>query len=281
MSYRTILMSLNEVERAQELLNFAIPIAQKNNAHLIGLHVIPALDIPPTVMALDIPERVIEEHNKARSDKADKIQEIFEKTTQREDVSAEWRCTKAMTTEISQYIIQHARCSDLVIVDQGDYSAIEHNLCHLPAKLLMETGRPVIIVPYKNTFHSVAEYPLIAWNGSKEAARAAFDAIPLLRQAEDVKLVWLEPEGFSERNKELAGTVLATSLARHNIGIETSYAGHTTMNTGEALLEHLRKTGADLLIMGGYGHSRLREYIFGGATQHILQNMTVPVLMSH
>ena len=280
MPYHTILVSLNEVDRVSALLDVAIPIAKNNQAHIVGLHVIPAIDIPPTVVALEIPKEILEAHEENNKKRADEIKSLFEETTERHGMSGEWRCVSSLTTQVAQHVIVHGRCSDLIVVDQCGNEQAKSDYADLPQELLMESGRPVLIVPNERKFESFGDYPLIAWDASHEAARAAFDAIPLLKNAKEVKLVWINPENYIGHNVEIAGSAIATSLARHGIKIE---AAHSTSGggIGDALDKQLLDTGADFLVMGGYGHSRLREYVFGGATRHVLKNMKIPVLMSH
>ena len=127
----------------------------------------------------------------------------------------------------------------------------------------------------------IGKYVTIAWNGSREAARATFDALPLLADAEQVKVLALDqdgadgPEGFTPSDE------ITLSLVRHGISAEAASGSSVGRSTGEALLSHVAEQGGDLLVMGCYGHTRFREFIFGGATRHVLHNATVPVLMSH
>jgi len=122
----------------------------------------------------------------------------------------------------------------------------------------------------------------VAWNGTRESARAAFDALPLLAKAKSVKLLWINPSTENGGNGNgMPGSELATALSRHGVKVEAGHSAVRDVGVGDELLSRAADQGTDLLVMGAYGHSRVREYVFGGATRHILQHMTVPVLFSH
>jgi nucleotide-binding universal stress UspA family protein len=148
-------------------------------------------------------------------------------------------------------------------------------------RVIMGSGRPVLLVPYALDFAGCGRRALIAWNGTRESARAAFDAVPLLKSAESVTISWVDPQKALDTPGSLPGAELANALARH--GIKATAEGFPTagLTAGEALKTRLADLGADLLVMGAYGHTRVREFVFGGATRFILETMPVPVLMSH
>jgi len=152
-------------------------------------------------------------------------------------------------------------------------------LAFLPEELALGVGRPVLVVPRYGTFETVGQRVLIAWNGSREATRAVNDAIPILKMATKVTVLSVDPEG--EPDRRLPGADLALHLARHGIAAEAESTQALDIGVGDVLLSRAADLGADLIVMGAYGHSRLREMMLGGATRHLLQHMTVPVLMSH
>jgi nucleotide-binding universal stress UspA family protein len=137
----------------------------------------------------------------------------------------------------------------------------------------------VLIVPRYGVFGTVGERVLIAWNGSREATRAAHDALPLLKRATKVTVLSIDPDHDSQRRVPSADITL--HLARHGVAAEADSTVALDIAVGDVLLSRAADLGADLIVMGGYGHSRVREMVLGGATRHLLQHMTVPVLMSH
>jgi nucleotide-binding universal stress UspA family protein len=138
----------------------------------------------------------------------------------------------------------------------------------------------VLIVPNEGVHSGIGSRVLVAWNGRREATRAAFDAVPLLQHAKEVKVLWIEPQSEDEDAEAFAATDLCTALGRHGITCEAAAAA-SDGNVGATLLSRAIEYGADLLVMGCYGRSRLTELVFGGATRHILKHMAMPVLMSH
>jgi nucleotide-binding universal stress UspA family protein len=146
----------------------------------------------------------------------------------------------------------------------------------------MESGRPVLIVPNGGVQRRVGEKVLVAWNARREAARAVFDALPILRGARDVKVVWVNPQAERERPQDTpAGDDICTSLARHAVRCQATEQIAPRGSVGETLLACAKDMSADLLVMGCYGHTRARELVFGGASRHVLRHMAIPVLMSH
>jgi nucleotide-binding universal stress UspA family protein len=144
---------------------------------------------------------------------------------------------------------------------------------------LFESGRPTIVVPYIQTDEINLGHVLVCWDGSRSAARAAADSLPFLVRSKKVEVVMVASK--DGKADELPGTGLAEHLARHdlNVGIKRLIA--TDMNVSDVILSYAADCSASFVVMGGYGHSRLREFILGGATRGMLQSMTVPVLMAH
>ena len=147
---------------------------------------------------------------------------------------------------------------------------------------VFETGRPVLLVPYIRKARE-AEFKkiLLAWNGSRQAARAAFDALPFMKEADSVEVFCIDPQDTPRRDASMAGTAIAAALARHGIDVTVKVEQSGGVSHGEVLDNRISDTGADLLVMGAFGRSRLREFVFGGATRTILQSMTVPTFLAH
>ncbi|PHQ68338.1 MAG: universal stress protein UspA [Sneathiella sp.] len=280
MGYKTILVHVSNLDRSKEILNAAVMMAKIYDAHLIGLFVVPGIHIYPSV-SMYIPAEALQSHKKFHLEQAEKIEALFDKTTKSEGISAEWRQEESYLPNISQIVIDNARTADLIILGQADEENDDANLIEVPGDVLMESGRPVLVVPYSGTFKTIGDHVLVGWNGTREASRAAFDALPILKSASQVHLHWAVSVKPDSDDKTLLGTDLAATLARHNVNVSTETNVNPDLSAGDELLSYVTQRGADLLVMGGYGRSRTREFIFGGATKQILNHMIVPVLMSH
>jgi len=187
----------------------------------------------------------------------------------------------ARTPVIADEVIAQGRSCDLVVVSATNPDEITGVERDFVEQVVMAVGRPVIVLPAKGDARiSLAEI-VVGWDGGREAARAAFDALPLLKQAQKVRVVRIDPQKDPTLRGSVAGADLAETLARH--GIKAEAQGYPTdgLDEGQALMRCAEDTGAGLIVMGAYGHSRLAEFIFGGATRFVLTRMTRPVLMSH
>ena len=146
--------------------------------------------------------------------------------------------------------------------------------------VLFESGRPVLAVPYIGPDEAKIRNVIVAWDGRREASRAANEALPLLSKAETVSVVVVGDSAPSARTGE-PGADLALHLTRHGVNVSVKRISDAGIDVTNALLSHAADSEADLIVMGGYGHSRLREFVLGGATRGILGSMTLPVLMAH
>ena len=145
--------------------------------------------------------------------------------------------------------------------------------------VLFNSGRPVIFVPYIQKGGLKLDRVMICWDGSRAATRAIADAMPFLKKAKQVEIVMVASK--KAKDDEIPGVDLAQHLARHGLKIDVKRITATETDVGSTILSYAADSSADMIVMGGYGHSRLREFILGGVTRGLLESMTVPVLMSH
>lgn len=280
MSYRTILVHFNDPQRAEPLAEAAVRLAQQHDAHLIGLHVIPRLDIH---VAAEIPVGLdlLDRQREAIEEEAADCQKVFENTASKGGVNVDWRSVEAGGETVPAVVMGHGRCADLVICGQEDRDSSAQGMHNVPEDVMFGCGRPVLLLPYAGTYPVIGRFPVVGWDGSREAARAVGDAMPFLKRAEEVKIVTVNTQGTQLRGSSLPGTELASSLARHGVKCEASQTVAKDLSIADEILSRTADLGSDLLVMGGFGHSRIREYVLGGATRGILERMTLPVLMSH
>jgi nucleotide-binding universal stress UspA family protein len=281
MGYRTILLNLQDPARAEAIVQAGIGLARSFGAHLIGLYVIPKVQYFYATAAIQVATEVFEAEQRFFDEQAEKNKKIFEREVPN-DVVSEWRSIQADGVVTTDTIVAQSICADLVVTGQIDPEQGLEGDIGTPERLVMESGRPVVVLPYAGRFKTIGDNILVSWNASREAARATFDALPLLKKAKTVKLLWINPDSENGGNGAgMPGSEMATTLSRHDIKVEAGHSATQDIGVGDELLSRAADQGADLLVMGAYGHSRVREYVFGGATRHILQHMTLPTLLSH
>lgn len=279
MSYKTILLHLNDPRRAERLIGAALAVAGDDKVHLVALHLSPGLAVVPP-LAVPYAGDVVHIAMAEERGTAAKVQEIFARATAGQPVVAEWRQVEVAAGDLAEIVVHHGRTADLIVASQSDPSWDFSPVLDFPERLALSAGRPVLVIPNDGPLPSIGRSVLVAWNGSREAARAVFDALPLLRKAERVHVLGLsEPSrGRSAPEPDIG---LAATLARHGVKADATQTLAGGGDVGEVLLSRLAESDADLLVMGAWGHSRLHELVFGGVTRHIARHMTVPTLFSH
>lgn len=279
MAYHTILAVLATEADVAPVTGAIADFAAGKEVHLIGCHgessqfvVLSApIDVPDasTIAAL--------------YEQADiRMREIggaFDKACQTAGLSHEWRPVRSPGGDSAISALASARSADLVVVRQPDRAAHENMASDVEA-LLFEGGRPVMFLPSDGALASPIRRVLIAWDGSREAARAAHDALPLLKAAESVEIVVVDPDKLPDIDAPLAGSDIASCLSRHGVHANVTTTSKGTGSTAEAIAAQVKANNADLVVMGAYTHQRLREWLFGGVTRAFLEKSPVAVLMS-
>jgi nucleotide-binding universal stress UspA family protein len=280
MSYKTILISLNEVGRLGELVAAAVDLARETGAHISGLYIVPAVQVYPSV-GFEAAPQVFEGNRSFFKDHTQRVKQTFEDAMRREGLPHDLHLLDARTPVIADEVIAIGRSADLVVVSATNPDEITGVERDFVEQVVMAVGRPVIVLPFKGDARISLTEIVVGWDGGREAARAAFDALPLLRKADKVRVVRIDPQKDPALRGSVAGADLAETFARH--GIKAEAQGYPTdgLDEGQALMRCAEDHGAGLIVMGAYGHSRLAEFIFGGATRFVLNRMTRPVLMSH
>ena len=280
MTYKTILAYFGNEESTQSALQSAADLAAKQDAHLIGLYVVPAIQFYPTV-AVEIPASVIEVQRDHYRNEAERIRRSFEEVTSKKGVSAEWRTVDALQPDRAPTIIENGRTTDLIIVALREVESEDFDNQSVQASIAMQSGLPVLLIPDSSDIKPFGDRVFVAWDGGREAARAVHDALPILTSATQTYLHRINPPPSDAHDVSAPAAELATSLARHGVKVETSTSETSNLSVGEELLSEAYGRGCDMIVMGAYGHSRMREFIFGGVTRHVFKNTSVPVLMSH
>lgn len=275
MSYKTILVHLDTSVRAHPRLETALQLARQFDAYVIGLYSV----FEPNARAFNVmagTAAYYEARAAVRREQAGALERLFHAELNRAGVSGEWL---APPEPADHAVPHHARCADLVIAGQDDPSDPESYIGDgFRENLILSAGRPVLLVPCTGFFPSIGRFPMIAWDGGREAARAVHDALPLLKAAGRATIVRVDEKA----DERIAGADIAACITRHGVEVDiVSGASGADASAGDILLSRAADLGADLVVMGGYGHARWRELVLGGATRTFLRSMTVPVLMSH
>lgn len=282
MSFRDLLVLLDGSPRDDSKLTVASALARRTGAHVTGLcvleHLLPAdasMLVGGYPEAWTLPQLSREMEATARA-RADAIEAMFRDWLRRELAPGEWILDDGPSISA---VARRARVRDLVILGQAD-PASPPPVRTLIEGVLMASGRPLLLIPYAGRFEDIGSNVLIGWSDTREAARAVHDALPLLKEGARVTVLTAESEPSAAHTP--ANADMAEHLARH--GLAASFE-KTVLADGltpaDALLAAAADTGADMLVIGGYGHSRTREMVLGGVTRDLLRHMTLPVLMSH
>jgi nucleotide-binding universal stress UspA family protein len=273
---KDLLVNLSTDVNDDATIDYAISLARTFDAHLAGVAF--AYDtVPPAMLAGEVPPAWIGEFRKESQDAAQAAVKTFEAAAGRAGISSQADWLPAGLVGPAELFGRMARRFDLSVVRQADPGKITPAPEVIEAALF-ETGRPVLVVPYIHKGGVRLERIMVCWDGSRSAARAAGDALPFLERAKTVEVAMVSAHG---KGDETPGADIARHLVRHGVTVEVKQIVAPNVKTADVLLSHAADTSADLLVMGGYGHSRLREFVLGGVTRSILDTMTVPALMSH
>lgn len=275
MSIKSILVHVDNASRSKACLAAALSISDQYDCHVTGI----ANKVPsymPAYAAAQVPPEVFTAFDEEQDRMLVKAREEFEEAMK----GASWLDRSAWEVgenDLATTIADRARYHDLVILrqeaedrDLGIYEGV-------PDEVILTAGRPVLVIPYIDPGNNFGKSILIGWSNTRESARAVQDAMPFLKRAEKVHIFSANPR----EEEEVPGAELARYLSEHGITAEVSRTISNDIDVGDMLLNDAAESGHDMIVMGGYGHRRIREMILGGVTRHILAHMTVPVLFSH
>ena len=275
---KDIIVNLEHKIARDPARDFAITIAEIFDTHVAGIAFAYAPDFPGYVM-LEIPSDIVAEMI-AESEKAALAAiERFEAAARRSLVAAEHRLIKTIGAEVPVILSSFARRFDLSVFMQSEPDDMDND--DMIKTSLFESGRPLIVVPYIEKDGLKLDHVVCCWDGSRAAARAINDALPLLVKATTVDLLIVLNEKTRNKKNEIRGAEMAKHLARHDVKVVIETVPAADIDVTNAILSYVADNAGTLIVMGGYGHARLREVILGGVTRDMLKSMTVPVFMSH
>ena len=258
--------------------DFSISVAKTLGAHLAGV----ALAFVPEVLSRfpQLPRDMLAEIVTHSENAAQAAIDRFDAAARQRDVSREHRMLKAATeAEAPSVLATFARRFDLSVLMQSEPNVVNND--DMIETSLLESGRPLVVVPYIQREGLQLNRVICCWDGSRAATRAINDALPLLVRAGTIDLLIVLNEKTGSEEQEIHGIELEKHLARHDVKVEIETTRAADIDVTDAILSYAADRSGTLIVMGGYGHSRLREIILGGATRDMLKSMTVPIFMSH
>jgi nucleotide-binding universal stress UspA family protein len=279
MAYKDLLVHVDDSKGCAARVEAAVELAIAHDAHLTGVSLLtdPA---PSSFVQGYLPQDVVDMLQRQARERADAALGRFAEVAKRNQISFETRIDRVLYTAMAEALATNARYADLVILGQAgpDDADVPR---YLPEEVTLASGRPSLVIPYIGPGATLGQRVSVAWDASREAARAVNDALPILQRAQAVGVVTVKPREGPFGHGEQPGADIALHLARHGMKVEVQRVESRDVDVANTILSHIADRSSDLLVMGAYGHSRLRELVLGGVTRTILHDMTVPVFMAH
>ena len=278
MAFKDIIVPIDRTEACKGRVEAALNLAAGHGAHVTGVAVIYKPYIPPHA-EVEISADIMELRERGLREAAEEAGAAFQAQLDASGCSGDWRTVEGDPFDV---LTEQARYGDLLVMSQnksaGDLLPGGHEM---PDRVILSAGRPVLVVPYIYSGAAIGKRVMVAWDAGRMAARAVHDALPILQGAENVTIMVANPKPGAEGHGDLPGADLAAHLARHGVNATADHTVSNDLAIGDLLLSRAADDQADMMVLGAYGHARWRELVMGGVTAHILEHMTVPVLMSH
>lgn len=280
MPLRDLLVVLENSPASPLRLEAAVRLAKATSAHLTALCLVPEPFLPP-MLGAHIPADLLAQQLAESERAADARLAAAMASAQQKGVQCSVLRETDAVDRLPAILARHARRADLTLIGQPDLEHDELDMPLLVEAAFMQSGRPALVLPSDGTLAASPQRIVVAWDGSREAARAVNDALPFCEGANKVVVLVVDAKAHANELGAEPGAGIAAHLARHGVRVAVAQASSGSLGIGGTILAKVQEQRADLLVMGGYGHSRLREVILGGATKHMLERLTTPVLISH
>jgi nucleotide-binding universal stress UspA family protein len=279
MAYKSILTILTESDEAGPVLDAAIGVAREAGAHLDVL----VLGIDRTQVGYYYAGATAIMHDETLAQAqagAAKIEETARARLERSDIGWGVEALVAQSASVTTIVARRARFADLVVLPKPYGKDLPADAPIIVEAAMFQGGAPVIVLNDEAAPDLAPKTVVVAWNESAEAMAAIRRALPLLIGAETVSVCMVAPERHGSDSSD-PGAELSKMLTRHGVKVDVALLPQTLPRVSEVIARHVADIGADMLVMGAYGHSRFREAILGGATRHMLEHAEVPVFMAH
>lgn len=279
MSYKTILACLTSEFAAEHLLPAACGLARRFDAHLTGIHTREAF-VPYSGIAIAADDITLGEFNKRVTEEDHRIRKLFQAATDLAGCAAEWRSRAARSPDAAEELLDSANRSDLAVALLPDPLQERFDQKGFQKELIVNSGRPVLLLPDDWGDQPIGTRILAAWKPCREASRAFHDGLPFMKTAAFAEIATIQEPQHQSTESGTEGHEIARVLSRHGVAAEVRQIPNAEYETGTRLLMEAASQQCDLVIMGGYGHSRLHRLIFGDTSEHVLRVARIPVLMS-
>jgi nucleotide-binding universal stress UspA family protein len=280
MSFKTIVAHCDGRASAGRRLEVAATLAERFTSFLVGVHAKPPFESPVFMENGFDMAPLFEIYDEGLATETTAARAAWDQALKGRHLPNEWRSLDGFADDV---LSLSARYADLVIVGQTEPASGDGSRtpASVPERVALASGRPVLTVPYIGLDKPIGGTVMLCWNASRESARAASDAMPFLQTAKKVIVLLVEPHASDTGHGEEPGADVATWLARRGVKVVVQREVAADTDVGNVILSHAADQDVDLIVMGIYGHSRMREMVLGGVSRTLLQTMTVPVLMSH
>jgi len=281
MAYHTITVLLDDMDFAPELLTAATKLANEYTSHLIGLFIMHPLDIYVARISEELySSELTDIINKDQIQRMAALKSLFDERTSKQSFTSEWRSIENTTDPIVDVLMRQAATTDLLVLANDRSTKHKDETKTLIEKALLDAPVPTLLVPKDMQCESIGHHVMVGWDGTTVARRAISAAMPLLQSAEQVWVHRVFGEINEEQFKHNTEIDLANMLSRHGVSTELSKGADNNI-AGDSLLEEARLRGADVLVAGAFGHSRIRDIILGSTTNYLINNSHIPLLMMH
>jgi nucleotide-binding universal stress UspA family protein len=282
MSFRDILVALKTYPEATDIsaVEQAVALADALGSRISAVACEVDIQVPGRLgfvsdAILDVPGLAAAEMRKS-ADRARSLLASFESAARARDILHDRIVEKCLPSQVPEVLVEWARLRDLTIFAMPANDSVDRWYAE---SVIFGSGRPTIVMPEISSRPPATDRIVVAWDFSRPAARAVWDALPILQKAKTVRIVTITNEKFIDGRR--SGEELAKHLSRHGIAVVLDKYDAAGRSIGEALETYVAAHTADLLVMGAYGHSRVREFILGGATRSILSRPALPTFFSH
>ena len=273
--FKQIVVHIEDDDGAHHHVGVAIDLASQFNAHLTGLNTITDIVIP-TYAEVQIGADIIDASMKAARKKAQATNTTLQKLADKKGIDSRWLIEEG---DVVQQVTRHSRYADLLVLAQADQSEIFNQRLGIIDQLTLVAGSPVLVVPYIGVKSPITHRLMIAWNGSRETAHAVKSALPFLQNASEVHVVSVRPK--SRPANTVDAEIFRSYMLYHQIEFAHHDCVRTDLSAADTLINWANDHGIDMLVMGAYGHSRMRELVLGGVSEYMLRHSPISLMVAH